>query len=122
RGKDVFHRDCFGCHNVPNVFNNRAYNDPSTDKIPGVGYDIGVAQANFLGLDFRYFNRETGLKEDVILPLQTQTGETVEVEITIDPGMGAITKRFEDLYVFKVPQLRNLEAQGRYMHDNSLSS
>ena len=122
RGKEVFDKNCFVCHNVPNVFNNRLQADPSKGGIVGRGFDIGVAQANFLNLDFRYFNPETGEKELVILPLETEAAEIVNVSITKDPGLAAITRQLEDLSRFKIPQLRNVSKAGPYMHDNSLKT
>ena len=120
RGRDVFARDCFGCHDVPNVFNNRAHRDPSAGAPIGQGFDIGVAQANLLGLDFRNFDASTGQRTVVELTLGTDDGATVVVPLDQDPGMALITGRFEDLGRFKVPQLRNLRFGKPYFHDGSV--
>ena len=122
RGKELFNRWCFTCHNVPQIFNNRSNADTNNSAIKGQGYDIGVSQRNKLNLDFRFFNFNTGQKEQITLPLQRQDGKTVQVIIQDDIGLAAITKRYEDLHVFKVPSLRNLSAMGTYMHDGSLKS
>lgn len=120
RGRDVFQRDCFGCHDVPNVFNNRAHRDPVAEAPIGQGFNIGVAEANLLGLDFRNFDPATGIKHIVELPLKNEHGETVVVPLQQDPGMALITGRVEDLGRFKVPQLRNLRLGKPYFHDCSV--
>jgi hypothetical protein len=120
RGKEVFRQFCFTCHNVPNVFNNRAQISPTLPAPTGQGYDIGIGEANAFHLDFRYFNPQTGQKEVVVLPLKKQNGEVVQFEVNQDIGLAAITGRWEDLYVFKVPQLRGLKKLAPYMHDNSI--
>lgn len=85
----------------------------------GEGFNIGVAEANMLSLDFRNFNPETGEKEVVHLPLRDAAGKTVVVALNQDPGLGLITGRLEDLGKFKVPQLRNLRLGKPYFHDCS---
>jgi cytochrome c peroxidase len=39
-----------------------------------------------------------------------------------DSGRITVTKRPSDLYVFKVPSLRNVEKTGPYFHDGSVAS
>ena len=41
---------------------------------------------------------------------------------TIDSGKYALTRAESDLFVFKVPSLRNIEKTGPYFHDGSVSS
>lgn len=120
RGREVFVRDCFTCHDVPNVFNNRAHRDLSVGAPIGQGFDIGVAQANLLALDFRNFDRATGERHVVELPLADDDGTTVVVSVVHDPGMALITGRLSDLGRFKVPQLRNLRLGAPYFHDCSV--
>ncbi len=122
KGKELFNKWCYTCHNVPQIFSNRSNADNNNPNIPGQGYDIGISQVNKLGLDYRYYNLDTAQKELVTVPLKRQNGENVNFPITTDIGLAAITRRYEDLYVFKVPPLRNLEAMGTYMHDGSLRS
>lgn len=120
RGRDVFNRDCFGCHDVPNVFNNRSHRDPALGAPVGEGFDIGVAEANQLGLDFRNYDAATGTRAVVQLPLTADDGSTVVVPLDQDPGLALITGRLEDLGRFKVPQLRNLRLGKPYFHDCSV--
>jgi len=119
RGRAVFDRDCFPCHNVPNVFNNRSHRDPASGVPIGEGFNIGVAEANMLNLDFRNYDEQTDAKSAVSLPLVDSTGATVVVELDQDPGLALITGRLEDLGKFKVPQLRNLRLGKPYFHDCS---
>ena len=119
RGQEVFERNCFPCHNVPNVFNNRSHRDPAFGIPVGEGFNIGVAEANMLSLDFRNFDPATGQKQVVNLPLVDPDGRSVIVSLNQDPGIGLITGRLEDLGTFKVPQLRNLRLGKPYFHDCS---
>lgn len=119
RGEQVFQENCFTCHDVPNVFNNRAHRDPALGIPVGRGFNIGVAEANMLHLDFRNFDPQTGEKHVVNLPLLDEAGRTVEVPLTQDPGLALITGKLEDLGEFKVPQLRNLRQSKPYFHDCS---
>jgi len=118
-GQAVFQRDCFPCHNVPNVFNNRAHRDPAAGVPVGEGLKIGVAEVNTLGLDFRDFDARSGEKHVVDLPLVDDEGRTVIVSLNQDPGLALITGRLADLGKFKVPQLRNLRIGKPYFHDCS---
>ena len=115
----MFQENCFTCHNVPNVFNNRSHRDPVLDAPLGEAFDIGVAEANMLHLDFRNYDPQTGEKHVVNLPLVNAAGATVTVSLAQDPGLALVTGRLEDLGKFKVPQLRNLSAGKPYFHDCS---
>jgi cytochrome c peroxidase len=70
--------------------------------------------------DFRNFDRATGERHVVELPLTDDDGTTVVVPIVHDPGMALITGRLSDLGRFKVPQLRNLRRGAPYFHDCSV--
>jgi hypothetical protein len=122
RGEQVFQENCFPCHNVPNVFNNRSHRGPALGIPVGEGFNIGVAEANMLHLDFRNFDPQTGEKQVVNLPLVNAEGRTVVVALTQDPGLALITGRLEDLGKFKVPQLRNLRLGQPYFHDCSAAN
>jgi len=119
RGEQVFQEHCFPCHDEPNVFNNRAHRDLSAGIPIGEGFNIGVAEANMLHLDFRNFDPQTGDKQVVNLPLVDPAGHTVVVPLTQDPGLALITGQLDDLGKFKVPQLRNLRLGKPYFHDCS---
>jgi len=119
RGERVFDRSCFPCHDLPNVFGNRAHRISGSEVPVGTGFNIGVAEANLLNLDFRDFDPQTGTKHVVVLPLTASDGSTVEMPVTTDPGLGLITGRLDDLAKFKVPQLRNLRFGAPYFHDCS---
>ena len=41
---------------------------------------------------------------------------------SIDPGKGGVTSREQDIGVFKVPFLRNIEVTGPYMHDGRFNT
>ena len=131
-GREVFKRQCIGCHNTPNVFGN-------VDHVPGLplsaaprygkAFDVGVSQRNKHGLDFRAFNCPSGdpactTKQltPVVLPLVKVDGTVVSHTVTIDPGAAAATGRYEDLFRFKVPQLRRINKLGPYFHDNSAAT
>jgi len=119
RGRDVFDRNCFPCHDMPNVFNNRSHRDPSLGAPIGQAFNIGVAEANRLGLDFRYYDPATGERRVVNLPLTDTAGQTVLVSLNQDPGLALTTGKLEDLGKFKVPQLRNVGRGKPYFHDCS---
>jgi len=131
RGQAVFAAQCMSCHNTPNVFGN-------VDHIPGLplsfpprygkAFDVGVAQKNALGLDFRAFLCADGTTQcpessrslkTVVLPLAQVDGTLVQHAVTVDPGTASASGRYEDLYRFKVPQLRRISQLGPYFHDNS---
>jgi cytochrome c peroxidase len=125
RGRDVFAENCMTCHNMPNVFSNRDHVDaPPLNRPPLYGhtFDIGVAERNALGLEFRRFETATGTRVPIVLPLAKQDGTTVMVTVTDDIGAAGITGRFEDLHRFKVPQLRRIRDLGPYFHDNSAAT
>jgi hypothetical protein len=119
RGRAVFDHNCFPCHNVPNVFNNRSHRDPAFGIPIGQAFNIGVAEANMLGLDFRNYDPATAQRQVVNLPLVDAAGETVIVSLNQDSGLALTTGRLEDLGKFKVPQLRNLRLGKPYFHDCS---
>lgn len=123
RGAEVFRTFCMGCHNLPNVFSNRDHvdNPPLNSPTPyHRAFDIGVAQKNFLDLEFRFFDVATGQRVPVVLPLARADGVTVNVTVVDDVGLAGATGRYEDLHKFKVPQLRRISRLGPYFHDNSI--
>ncbi len=131
RGRDLFKQQCMGCHNTPNVFSNIEHvpgNPLSFAPRPGHTFDIGVAQRNRFNLDFRTYicpNSVNPCAESqktlvrVVLPLAKEDGTLVNVPVMVDPGSAGGTGRYEDLYRFKVPQLRRVARTGPYFHDNS---
>ncbi|HYV48522.1 MAG TPA: hypothetical protein VFA20_26865 [Myxococcaceae bacterium] len=121
-GQAVFRSSCMDCHNMPNVFSNVTHrNNPPGSSPPPYGetFDIGIAQRNALGLEFRFFDTTTGQRVPIVLPLAAQDGTTVNVTVVDDVGLAAATGRYEDLHRFKVPQLRRISQLGPYFHDNS---
>jgi cytochrome c peroxidase len=58
----------------------------------------------------------------IVLPLAKEDGPTANVPVTVDPGTAGGTGRYEDLYRFKVPQLRMISQTGPYFHDNSAAT
>jgi hypothetical protein len=119
RGRDVFRASCLPCHDTPNVFGNATRRRDANDAPMGQGFNIGVAEANMLGLDFRRFDPATGARGVVELPLVDPRGETVTMPLRQDPGLALITGKLEDRGKFKVPQLRNLRRSAPYFHDCS---
>lgn len=136
RGREVFRRQCMGCHDTPNVFGNVEHvpgNPLSYPPRTGRAFDIGVAQRNRFDLDFRAFvcatpptSPPTPCPErrlaELVLPLARVDGSTVEFAVTADPGTAGSTGRYEDLFRFKVPQLRHVSRLGPYFHDNSAAT
>lgn len=132
RGRDIFKDQCMGCHSTPNVFGN-------IEHVPGAPlsfapkinhtFDVGVAQRNTFNLDFRAFTCTTKPVQGVgcpqkafktiVLPLAKMDGSTVMHTVTVDPGAASATGRYEDLFRFKVPQLRRLSKLAPYFHDNT---
>ena len=55
----------------------------------------------------------------MVLPLAQVDGTLVQHAVTVDPGTASASGRYEDLYRFKVPQLRRISQLGPYFHDNS---
>ncbi|MCA9591168.1 MAG: hypothetical protein KC657_37995 [Myxococcales bacterium] len=124
-GQRVFERQCMSCHNMPNVFNNRDHIDgPPTAFPPNYGrtFDVGVGQANRLGLDYRFYDSSNGTYSTVILPLAREDGAQVNWPVTDDIGAAAATGRYEDLHRFRVPQLRRVKDFAPYFHDNSAAT
>lgn len=132
RGQEVFEKNCMTCHNTPNVFNNlsnvealgnneRPPNFPTFAPAVGRLFDIGIAERNTHNLRFTHDNGD-GTFTPIVLPLAKQNGDTVNVTVTFDPGLAAITARYEDLGRFKVPQLRGVKDAGPYFHDNSMAT
>lgn len=124
-GKQVFQKNCFSCHNMPNVFSNRDHVDGLPLAFPphyGHVMDIGVAQQNFHNLEFRRFDPDTGNRVPVELPLVKEDGTRVLWTVTDDLGVAAATGRYEDLHRFKIPQLRRVKELAPYFHDNSMAT
>ena len=133
-GRDIFKQQCMSCHNTPNVFSNIDHvpgNPLSFPPRPGRTYDIGVAQRNKFNLDFRTYTCPPGLRPctdaqkeliRVVLPLAKEDGTVANVPVIVDPGVAGGTGRYEDLYRFKVPQLRRVSQTGPYFHDNSAAT
>lgn len=125
QGQEVFRSSCMDCHDMPNVFSNVTHRNNPPDSSPppyGATFDIGIAQRNALGLEFRSFDPTTGQRVPIVLPLATQDGATVNVTVVDDVGLAAATGRYEDLHKFKVPQLRRISQLGPYFHDNSAAT
>ena len=130
RGRDIFAQQCMSCHNTPNVFSNVEHvpgNPLSFPPRPGHAFDIGVAQHNKFNLDFRTYTCPPNLRPctegqkqliRVVLPLAKEDGTLANVPVWVDPGVSGGTGRYEDLYRFKVPQLRRISKTGPYFHDN----
>lgn len=135
RGRDVFQAQCMSCHNTPNVFGSIDHVPGNPLQFPpriGKAFDVGVAQRNVNSLDFRAFvcttqpvqgvGCPTKVLKRIVLPLAKMDGTTVYHEVTIDPGTASATGRYEDLFRFKVPQLRRVKQLGPYFHDNSAAT
>lgn len=132
RGREVFEKYCFSCHNMPNVFGNRDNVEAlGPDGLspqfpahgPGVGraFNIGIAERNLHGLSFtRHLGG--GTFEPIVLPLAKDDGSTVMFVVDIDIGLAAVTQRYTDVGRFKVPQLRGLADNAPYFHDNSAAT
>jgi hypothetical protein len=132
RGSQVFQQYCMTCHNVPNVFNNiwnveplgnnaRPVTDPAFAPSVGKNFDIGVAEANRLHLDFRLAHPD-GTRTTIVLPLANEDGTTTNYPVTFDVGLAATTARRVDVGRFRVPQLRDIKDLGPYFHDNSATT
>lgn len=132
RGRDVFKAQCMVCHSTPNVFGNIEHvAGTPLSFAPKIGhaFDVGVAQRNINNLDFRAFTCTTKPVQGVgcpqkalktiVLPLAKMDGSTVMHSVTVDPGAASATGRYEDLFRFKVPQLRSLSKLAPYFHDNT---
>jgi Cytochrome c len=134
RGREVFKQSCMACHNTPNIFANIEHvpgNPLSFAPRPGHTFDIGTAQRNLFNLDFRTYTCLPGVNPcteeqkqlvRIALPLAKEDGTLVNVPVVVDPGTASGTGRFEDLYRFKVPQLRKVSKLGPYFHDNSAAT
>ncbi len=133
RGRDLFQKNCMSCHNTPNVFSNIEHvpgNPLNFAPRFGHTFDVGVAQRNLFQLDFRAFVCTTPPTSpptacpsraltQLTLPLAREDGTTVNFVVQADPGTAGSTGRYEDLYRFKVPQLRRVSQLGPYFHDNT---
>jgi cytochrome c peroxidase len=123
RGEAVFASACMSCHNMPNVFSNKDHVDNPPLATPlnyGHMFDIGVSQKNALNLDVRPYDATTGKRgAPIVLPLVKVDGTIVKYTVMNDIGAAADTGRYEDLYRFKVPQLRLVSKNAPYFHDNS---
>lgn len=133
RGSRVFKENCMGCHSTPNVFGNADHLAGfPLNFSPRFGHamDIGIAQRNKHNLDFRTFECTTpptspptpcaqkALHRSVLALIKAD-GTKVQHTVMVDPGSAASTGRYEDLFRFKVPQLRRVSELGPYFHDNS---
>lgn len=132
KGKKLFIKHCFGCHDTPNVFNNLANVEatgngqrpntfPSFAPAVGRGFNVGVAEANMHGLRFTR-DMGDGTFQPIVLPLAAEDGSQVDLVVDLDVGLAATTARYEDVGRFKVPSLRNLTARAPYFHDNSIDT
>ncbi|MEZ4375601.1 MAG: hypothetical protein R3B07_32625 [Polyangiaceae bacterium] len=133
RGKKVFDKYCYSCHNTPNVFNGleniealgtgqseRSVDNPGFAPPVGKFYNVGVAEANTHNLRF---TRYTGSGfAPIVLPLANEDGTTRNLTVTFDVGLAASTARSEDIGRFKVPQLRGIKDAAPYFHDNSAAT
>ncbi|MFO7563832.1 MAG: hypothetical protein R6X02_14395 [Enhygromyxa sp.] len=128
-GRRVFDRYCYVCHNTPNVFSGldgvsaRGNGERPSDRpswAPSVTktYNIGTAEWNRHKLRFTK-DLDNGEFETIVIPLAKEDGSVVHHQVTFDVGLAASTGRHEDLGRFKVPQLRGLEDNAPYFHDNS---
>jgi cytochrome c peroxidase len=125
RGQRVFEQSCMGCHNMPNVFSNSQHQDNKPLVTPpsyGHVMDVGVGQRNKLKLEVGRYDSATGTRHTIVLPLVRQDGEVVHYPVRDDVGAAAATGRYEDLYRFKVPQLRRISQMAPYFHDNSAAT
>ncbi len=132
KGRNIFIRDCFACHNTPNVFSNRwnvipigsnPDRDPASPPFgPNTGryYNIGVAERNRHNL--RFTEETPSGFQPIVIPLANKDGSVNHHTVTSDIGLAATTGRSADIGRFKVPQLRNIRNLGPYFHDNSTSS
>lgn len=130
RGAAVFASQCMSCHNTPNVFNNisnveplgsgRPVTDPTFGPAVGRMFNIGVAERNKHGLDFRRWTGDG--YEPIVVELAAENSPPVLHEVTTDIGLAATTARAEDIGRFKVPQLRGISDAAPYFHDNSAAT
>lgn len=132
RGRKVFKKNCFSCHNTPNVFNaldnveplgngDRPPNFPGWAPAVARTYNVGIAERNAHGLRFSRF-LGPGQFTDIVIPLADEDGGLNEHTVEFDIGLAMTTGRTADIGRFKVPQLRNLAANAPYMHDNSMET
>jgi mono/diheme cytochrome c family protein len=132
KGRKVFEKKCFACHNTPQTFSALDNIEPlgngeRTPDFPGWApavsrtYNVGVAEANFHGLRFTRFDGP-GQFSDIVIPLADEDGTLNEHVVETDLGLAMTTGRSADIGRFKVPQLRNLANNAPYMHDNSLET
>ena len=131
RGRKVFEKACFSCHNTPNVFGNRdgalalgpdGLNPEFPSHAPAVGrtFNVGVSERNAHNLEF---TRWTGTAfEPIVLPLANDDGTIENHVVTFDIGLAATTARVADIGRFKVPQLRGIANLAPYFHDNSAAT
>lgn len=136
RGRDLFAHNCMTCHNTPNVFSNVEHVPGSPLNFAprhGHAFDIGIAQRNRHQLDFRAFVCTTAPTSPpsacatrqltrLTLPLAREDGTRVNYVVEADPGSAGSTGRYEDLFRFKVPQLRRISELGPYFHDNTAAT
>lgn len=132
KGRKVFEKKCFACHNTPQVFSaldnieplgngDRPPNFPGWAPAVARTYNVGIAEANFNNLRFTRFDGP-GQFSDVVIPLADEDGGINMHTVDADIGLAMTTGRTADIGRFKVPQLRNLADNAPYMHDNSLET
>jgi cytochrome c peroxidase len=136
-GKVAFIRNCFSCHNTPNVFNNLSNVEPlgngnrPDNLVPwgpmvGRAFNIGVSERNAHNLRFTRFAgldaSENPTYEPIVIPLANEDGSINNHVIQTDLGLALTTARTEDIGRFKVPQLRDLIHNAPYFHDNSAAT
>lgn len=132
RGRAVFDRYCFSCHNMPHVFSGLDNVEPlasgerppeAPSWAPSIGrtYNIGIAERNKYGLCFTCFVGP-GQFEPVVVPLAREDGSIEQHEVKFDIGLAMTTGRSVDVGRFKVPQLRKLASKTPYFHDNSMTT
>ncbi len=132
RGKRVFKRQCFTCHDMPNVFSSRAHvdalgNGDRPDNFPpwapavGKLFNIGVSERNAHGLRFSEPDGNGGF-QPIVIPLVDGDGTVHQYTLDMDIGLAGTTGRWEDRGRFKVPQLRDLVELAPYFHDNSAAT
>lgn len=132
KGRKIFEKKCFGCHNTPNVFSNldnieplangeRPPNFPSWAPAVSRAFNVGVSERNEHNLRFTKYVGP-GQYEPIVLELANEDGSVNEHEVQFDIGLAMTTGRTVDIGRFKVPQLRNLAANAPYFHDNSAAT
>ena len=132
KGKKIFEKKCFACHNTPQTFSaldnveplgngERPPNFPGWAPAVARTYNVGIAEANFNNLRFTRYDGP-GQFSDIVIQLADEDGGINMHTVQTDIGLAMTTGRTADIGRFKVPQLRNLAQNAPYMHDNSLDT